>query len=169
MGGFLRGLLDRVVLVAAILGGGCVPSFIAQYRQRLGGRLDQVIQDLAPFKAIAARDFAGNLEALIRHHAESGDATFRHEAAAIQQLVDAQAKLSAAMRALDADLFTQFAWLLRHVDMELARATWAAWQPAFDFTLEGLRFAVLVGILFWAAFLVVWYAAETSLRPLAKP
>ena len=41
----LRGILDRIVLVGAILAAGCVPSFIAQYRQRLGGMLDQANKD----------------------------------------------------------------------------------------------------------------------------
>ena len=39
--GILTGLVDRAVLVAAFIGGATVPSFVAQYRQRLGGALDQ--------------------------------------------------------------------------------------------------------------------------------
>ena len=45
---FVRGLLDRIVLVAAFIAGGLVPGFITQYRQRVGGRLDQALLDLIP-------------------------------------------------------------------------------------------------------------------------
>src|SRR2546429_70783 len=38
---FLRGLFDRLFLVTAVVAGGLLPGFIAQYRQRVGGRLDQ--------------------------------------------------------------------------------------------------------------------------------
>jgi hypothetical protein len=38
----IRGLLDRLVLIGGVLVGGCVPGFITQYHQRVGGRLDQV-------------------------------------------------------------------------------------------------------------------------------
>ena len=41
----LRGLLDRLVLLAGTVAGGCVPGFIQQYRQRVGGRLDQVREE----------------------------------------------------------------------------------------------------------------------------
>ena len=60
----LRGLLDRILLIGAIFAAACVPSFIAQYRQRLGGRLDQVLHDLAPFQEIANRNHGGDLRKL---------------------------------------------------------------------------------------------------------
>ena len=167
--GLIRGAIDRVILVAAILAGGCVPSFIAQYRQRVGGRLDQVVLDLAPFQAIARRDFGGSLDALIAHHRASVDAAFPREGDAIQQMVDAAARLREAARALDADLYGQFAWLLRHVDWDLAGATWSAWRPAFDFSIEGLTFAICVGLALWAAFLLLWQAAAASFGPARIP
>ena len=33
---FIRGILDRIILVAGVVAAGCIPSFIAQYRQRTG-------------------------------------------------------------------------------------------------------------------------------------
>ena len=43
---FIRGLIDRLLLLATAIMGGLVPGFISQYRQRLGGRLDQAGIDL---------------------------------------------------------------------------------------------------------------------------
>ena len=49
----IRGLVDRVLLICAVVAGGLVPGFISQYRQRLGGMLDQARLDLAPWQRIA--------------------------------------------------------------------------------------------------------------------
>jgi hypothetical protein len=162
--GLIRGALDRIVLVAAILASGCVPSFIAQYRQRVGGRLDQVVRDLKPFQDIAQRDFGGSLNALIEHHRASADTVFPREGIAIQQMVDAAARLRDAVRALDTDLYGQIAWLLRHADLDLVGATWSAWQPSFDLSYEGLTFAVCAGLVLWLAFQLLWYAVAASAR-----
>ncbi len=160
--GLIRGVLDRVVLVAAILAAGCVPSFMAQYRQRVGGRLDQVLQDLKPFEQISQRDFAGSLGALIQHHRDSLDTSFHREGDAIQQMVDAAARLREAVAALDTNLYGQFVWLVRHPDPDLFAATWSAWRPSFDLTPDGLTFAVLAGLALWALFLLIWYGAAAS-------
>jgi len=162
--GLIRGALDRLVLIAAMLAGGCVPSFMAQYRQRVGGRLDQVLRDLAPFEQIAQRDFGGSLDALIQHHRDSLDSAFHQEAAAIQQMLDAATRLREAAAALDTHLYGQAAWLLRHADPDLLHATWSAWRPAFDVSIDGLTFAVVAGLALWALFLLVWYAVASMLR-----
>ena len=49
---YVRGLIDRLLLICAAVAGGLVPGFISQYRQRLGGRLDQARLDLAPWQKL---------------------------------------------------------------------------------------------------------------------
>jgi len=162
----IRGTLDRALLVASIIAAGCVPSFIAQYRQRIGGRLDQALADLAPFQQIAQREFGGDLAALVRHHAASSDPTFQKEGAAVQQMIDAAARLRDAVHGLDTNLFGQAAWLATHPDPEVARATWAAWQPAFALNVDGLLFALLTALVLWAVFLLAWHGFSALLsRP----
>jgi hypothetical protein len=172
----LRGLLDRIVLVAAILAAGCVPSFIAQYRQRVGGMLDQVQRDLAPFQEIARRNFGGDIQALISHHRQSADPTFEQEGQAIQAMVDALAQLREAASALDANLFSQAGWLAMHGDPGVAKATWAAFVPTMSWSLDSLLFAFAAGVSFWLAFLAVWFlfarlagAILVPTRPIPRP
>lgn len=169
MVGLIRGVLDRLVLVAAILMGGCVPSFMAQYRQRVGGRLDQVVHDLLPFEQIAQRDFGGSLQALIQHHLDSRDTAFHREGAAIQQMLDAESRLREAAAALDTSVYGQFAWLLRHADPDLMGATWSAWRPSFDLSVDGLTFAVVAGLALWVLFLLIWQGAAISIRRSRSP
>jgi len=152
----LRGIFDRIVLVAAILAAGCVPSFIAQYRQRLGGRLDQVLRDLAPFQEIANRSHGGDLGRLIRYHLASLDTTFHDEGIAIQAMVDSAERLRFDAKALDADLWHQVAHLARHGDHDIARSTWDAFVPAFSFTTEYVLFSLAAGIAIWIVFLGAW-------------
>ena len=60
----IRGLIDRLLLLATVITGGLVPGFITQYVQRLGGRLDQALLDLAPWQHIADQYFHGDLAQL---------------------------------------------------------------------------------------------------------
>lgn len=160
----VRGILDRLVLLAAVLIAACVPSFIAQYRQRLGGRLDQVSADLAPFQAIANHDFRGSLTRLIDYHLASPDATFHREGTALQSMVDAAARLREALQALNTDLVHQCLYLLGHPDYDLLRSTWSAYQPGFTLTLQGAAFALVLGLIVWLIFLGFWHGTAAIAR-----
>ena len=139
--GLLRGFLDRIVLIGAVLAAGCVPSFVAQYQQRLGGMLDQATKDLALFQEIANRFHGGDINRLIKHHLASTDPTFRSEGKVIQTLVDNVASLKQSLAALNTDLFNQVRWMATEGDSQVARATWDAFVPAMSLTTEALLFA----------------------------
>src|SRR5579872_6581130 len=161
---FVRGLLDRTVLVLAIIAAGCVPSFIGQYQERIGGRLEQAERDLAPFQAIANRSHGGSLEALIQYHLASSDRTFHEEGQAIQQMVDAVAYLKDTLQRLDTDLFHQVAFLIVRHDPQTVTQTWSTFQPSFTLTLESASFALLAGLLIWMVFVALWYALAGGQR-----
>ncbi len=160
----VRGLLDRIVLLCAVVAAGCVPSFIVQYRQRAAGRLDQVLADLAPFQQIADREHGGSLAALVQYHLQSSDPTFQREGAALQAMLDAVERLRALLHGLDTDLYHQCLYLLSHGDMNLARATWSLYQPAFTFTAQSVLFALIVGVLVWLLFLGGWHGVVWGAR-----
>jgi hypothetical protein len=166
---FVRELLDRIVLLAAVVAAGCIPSFIVQYRQRAGGRLDQVLADLTPFQAIADRYHGGSLAELIHYHLQSGDATFHQEGAALQSMVQAADRLRALLAGLDTDLLHQCAYLLLHHDGSLLSATWGGYQPAFTLDLQSAVFALAVGVLLWAIFLGLWHGVAALLGMATAP
>lgn len=152
----IRGLLDRIVLVVAVVAGGLVPGFINQYIQRLGGRLDQARLDLAPWQKIADQFHGGDLDRLIRYHLASSDPTFHAEGAVIAALRGTVQQLQDMVNALQGTLFHQTAYLALHVDRDIARATWGDWTPTFALSLDGLAFALLFAIIVWLLFLGVW-------------
>jgi len=142
--------------VVGTVAGGCVPGFIVQYRQRVGGRLDQVVQDLAPFREIAERFHGGSLEALIRHHLISPDPTFRAEGAAVQAMFDSELRLRGMMEALQGGVWHQLQYLVMHPDQDLLQATWSAYVPAFTLDMQGILMAIVIGVTLWLVFLLVW-------------
>lgn len=152
----LRGLLDRLVLVAGTLAGGCVPGFIQQYRQRVGGRLDQVQLDLAPFQEIARRFHGGDMDSLVHHHLSSPDPSFNAEGQALQGMLDALQRLQAMAEGLSGTLWQQIAFLLRHYDADIGAATWRDHVPTFAMNPDGLVVAFTIGLALWAAFLLLW-------------
>jgi len=154
---FVRGLLDRVLLVCAAVAGGLVPGFIAQYRQRLGGRLDQARLDLAPWQQLADQYYQGDIERLIRYHLESSDPTFHGEGAIIRALVTTVQQLQSAVDALHGNLFQQAAYLALHADPGLARATLHDWVPTFALSSEGIVFALAFGVVVWLLFHALWH------------
>ena len=156
---FLRGLLDRLLLVGAIVAGGLVPGFIAQYRQRLGGRLDQATLDLEPWQKIADRFHHGDLEELIRYHLSSKDATFHAEGTVIRSLVETVHQLQSAANALHGSLFQQVRYLAAHADAPLMRATYSDWVPTFSLSAEGILFATFFAIAVWLVFQSAWWLA----------
>jgi DUF2937 family protein len=152
----LRGLLDRLLLVCAVVAGGLVPGFIAQYRQRLGGRLDQARLDLAPWQRLAEQYYQGDIERLIRYHLESSDPKFHAEGAIIRSLVAALQQLQSAVDALQGSPFHQAAYLALHADPGLARATLHDWVPTFALSAEGIVFALVFAVVVWLAFHALW-------------
>ena len=153
----LRGLFDRVVLIGGVVAGGMVPSYLAQYRQRVGGALGQALH-------------GGSLARLIQHHLASTDATFHQEGAAIQAMVDSVASLRHALAALDANVFQQLLYVITQTDTAMAQATWAAFRPSFGLTADSLLMAAAFGVSIWLLFLAVWWlAARVFTRGRAVP
>jgi|SRR5665647_1142654 len=161
---FIRGILDRIILVIGVVAAGCIPSFIAQYRQRVGGRLDQVLQDMVPFQAIANQFHHGSLQELIKYHLASADPTFHDEGAALQGMVDAAERLRQALQTLDTDLFHQLVYMLTGTDPLIARATWEIFSPSFNLTPESVVFALVIGFAIWLVFLAAWMTIERLAR-----
>jgi Protein of unknown function (DUF2937) len=160
----IRGLIDRLLLLAAAIMGGLVPGFISQYRQRLGGRLDQALADLAPWQQLADQFHHGHLTELIQYHLASRDPTFHAEGAIIQSLVQTVARLQVAVDALHATLFQQLAYLSTHTEPELARATFRDWVPTFALSVEGLAFALTFALAVWLIFHALWRLVELAVQ-----
>lgn len=164
---YIRGLVDRLLLICAVVAGGLVPGFISQYRQRLGGRLDQALLDLAPWQKIANQYFHGDLSQLIQYHLASRDPTFHSEGAAISALVTSVRNLQIEVAALHGNLFQQAGYLALHMDPAIARATLGDWVPTFGLSSDGIVFALLFALALWLLFQSIWSLTARGGRTLA--
>jgi hypothetical protein len=164
----LRGLIDRILLVCAVVAGGLVPGFLAQYRQRLGGRLEQARLDLAPWQKIADEFFGGHLHKLIAYHLASPVAPIHAEGAVIEQLVQSVRQLQHEMAALHGSLYHQIFYLALHPDPGLLRATASAWVPTFGLSGHALLFAVLFAGGVWLIFQALWSLTRAGSRRIVR-
>jgi hypothetical protein len=164
----VRGLFDRLLLICAVVAGGLVPGFITQYRQRLGGRLDQARLDLAPWQQIANQRFHGDLGQLIQYHLASKDPTFHSEGAVISSLAGTVQQLQSEVAALHGNLFQQIAYLALHADPGIARATLGDWVPTFGLSTDGILFALIFAVGLWLLFQAGWSLTAMGGRRLSS-
>ncbi|HEX4268752.1 MAG TPA: DUF2937 family protein [Steroidobacteraceae bacterium] len=165
---FIRGFVDRLLLICAIVAGGLVPGFVSQYRQRLGGMLDQARIDLTPWQRIADQYFHGDLSRLVQYHLASKDPTFHAEGAAISSLVASVQNLQSEVAALHGNIFQQAVYLSLHVDPAIAHATLGDWVPTFGLSTDGISFALVFALCLWLLFQILWSAGAMGGRGLAR-
>ena len=135
-------LLDRVLCVFGAVAFAQLPEFIQQYRQRLGGHLDEARHQLAEYTAIATRAKL-SLPQFIERTSTNSDTTvaqlgtvMRNAMLRVDELTSVEAALSQA--SLWAKPFVFFT----HLEPGIARATWDVYLPAVPTTAEGLSYAV---------------------------
>lgn len=163
----VRGLLDRVLLICAVVAGGLVPGFIAQYRQRLAGHLDQARLDLEPWQRLADQSFHGDLDKLIQYHLASTDPTFHAEGSVIRALAASVDALQAAVDALHGSLWQQMQYLTLHADPGLVRATFGDWVPTFALSAQGIVFALVFALCVWLVFHALWWLITAGRKQFA--
>ena len=163
----ISGIVDRSFLVVGVIAGGTIPSFVAQYRQRIGGALDQGLRDLAPFQEIANQRYNGSMQALVQHHLNSTDVTFHSEGAAIAAMIESVQRLREAAQALNADLLHQLIYLVRAADLTMLSATWDIFKPSFGLSVDSLVLAGFVGVSLWLTFIALWWAIANGVRKIS--
>lgn len=121
------------------------PEFSQQYAQRLGGAVDALGQVVADFDASARASDLSRAEALSQLQ---GTPFLERRRADMTRSIARHARLSADLAALEGQgPFMRAYHAARLTDAEIARAAWAAYQPALPVNFAGLSFAALGFIL----------------------
>ena len=146
-------LIDRILCVLGAILFSQGPEFMQQYLQRLGGHLAEARRQLGIFQDTASQ--AGvTLDKLVHQTTANPDPGI---APLGKVMADAMTRVDSLQSAHDAlvsaSLWTRPFVFLRHLDLEIARATCAIYRPAVPTTLEGLLYA-LAGML---AFLALYH------------
>jgi uncharacterized protein (TIGR03382 family) len=128
------------VAVAALVGVAAsqLPEFGQQYRQRLGGAVDELRRVAAGFDEDAAQNGLDRPAALAEM-ARNPNGLIQDRAATMSETMQRLSNLEAQQQAFrDAGPFARLYTLGTHFDPPLVAATWEDYEPAVPATSEGL-------------------------------
>lgn len=153
-------MIGRVLALAIGLFAGLAasqaPEFAQQYRQRIGGAIDELRRVVATFDD-NARAEGVTREQMIGRFKANADPTVQRDGDDKDRIVDRLGRLERQRDAVaNAGPFARLAVLARGFDGQLARATYLDFEPAWPATSEGL---VIGG----AGFLLGWLGLRVTL------
>ena len=128
------------------------PEFAQQYRQRIGGAIDELRRVTARFDENARAENLTREQAIARLSVQD-DPVARRQGPAAAEIVDRLGRLERQRDAVaEAGPFVRLAALARGFDGPLARATYLDFEPAWPATTEGLVTGGAGFILGWGLF-----------------
>jgi hypothetical protein len=134
-------ILRIVALSFGLAGAGIAsqgPEFAQQYRQRLGGAIDELTRLVTRFEDDARANGLTREEAAARLRAHPEDLVSR-QGIAMQGNMDRVTRLQAHRQAMaEAGPFGRIALMVRDGDADLLRAAWSEFEPALPITEEGI-------------------------------
>lgn len=167
MATILKRLVFALSLVCAALASQA-PEFAQQYRQRLGGAIDELRAIVAQFDADAKGEKLTRDEALTRLQ-DNSDALVSKRAVAMRETIAREQRLNAQLQSFaDAGPFQRIGVMLGDVDAGIARRAWQVFEPAVPLTVEGLVSA-LIGFVLGGGLLRLLIWPFTRRRSAPKP
>ena len=150
----------RFALAVAVLAGligSQAPEFAQQYRQRLGGAVEELNRMIAEFDAEVRAENLTRAEGLSRLETNA-DPLARERGEDMAEAIDRAKRLSEQLQALTAGgPLTRLYVVARDFDPEIAKSALDAYEPAAPLTLGALAAAGLAGFWGWAAtHLIAW-------------
>ena len=147
---FARRLALAIALIASLIGSQG-PEFAQQYRQRLGGALDELNRMLAEFEAETAHENlspAQGVEQLERN----ADPLARQRGEDMTETIDRAARLREQLQAMtSAGPLKRLYVFVKDFDPEIARSTLDSYEPAAPLSFEALAAAGFAAVWGWAA------------------
>lgn len=163
--------MSRVIRICAVgcgLLGGLVasqgPEFSQQYRQRLGGGIDELKQVVGRFEA-DARAQGETPESAVTRLRGNADELAGRQGAAMQGNIDRLGNLEThRQKMLDAGPFGRVALMVRDGDVDIMNAAYRDFEPAVPVTQEGLVSTAFGFVVVWGAILLLASFARSLFR-----
>jgi DUF2937 family protein len=161
---FVRRLALAIAVLAGLIGSQG-PEFAQQYRQRLGGALEELRRIIAEFDAEAQRQNLTPAEGL-RRLEDNDDPLARQRGEDMAEGIDRASRLSEQLQAITSGgPLTRLAVVAKGFDPEIARSTLDNYEPAAPLSLGALAAAGLAAFWGWAAtHLITWPFRRRSRR-----
>ncbi|EIM27290.1 DUF2937 family protein [Microvirga lotononidis] len=154
--------MSRIVRIVAFglgLCGGVVasqgPEFAQQYRQRLGGTIDELQRVITRFDADAQAS-GETLESAITRLRSNADDFVSRQGAAMQANVERLSRLEAHRGAMmQAGPFSRIALMVRDGDQDVMEAVYRDFEPALPVTEEGILSSAAGFVALWGGMLLL--------------
>ncbi|MBV8106465.1 MAG: DUF2937 family protein [Hyphomicrobiales bacterium] len=147
---FVRRLALAIALIAGLLGSQG-PEFAQQYRQRIGGALDELKRIVADFDAEAARELLTRDQAIDRLE-QNSDPVASERGRDMAQTIARADRLQDQLGAMQSSSpLTRLYVMAKDFDPEIAERTLDNYEPAAPLSLEALTAAGLAAVWGWAA------------------
>ena len=169
--------MSRIVRIIAfglgLLGGvtaSQIPEYSQQYRQRLGGAIDELTRVIARFDADAAANGETQEGAIARLRSNPDDLVSR-QGVAMQGNVERLDRLQLHREALmQVGPFSRIAVMVREGDRDVMEAAYRDFEPAIPVTEEGLISTAIGFIAVWGGILLLaGFVRSLRRRPRAQP
>ena len=153
---FVHRLALAIALLAGLIGSQG-PEFAQQYRQRLGGAIDELNRIVAKFDAEAQRENLTPAQGLSRLN-QNADPLARQRGEAMVETIDRANRLEGQLQAmaLAGPLMRLFV-MAKDFDPQIAESTLETYEPAAPLTFEALVAAGVAAVWGWGAtHLIAW-------------
>jgi hypothetical protein len=164
---FARRFALAVAVLAGLIGSQW-PEFAQQYRQRLGGALEELDRIIAEFDAEVQRQNLSLAEGLGRLE-DNADPLARQRGEDMAEAIDRAKRLSEQLQAINSGSpLTRLYVVARDFDPEIAKSALDNYQPAAPLTLGALAAAGFAAFWVWVAtHLIAWlFRRHSRLRAL---
>ena len=148
----IKNIFDRLSVVIGAFVGSQIPQFMQQYTQRLAGYVDALQTLLNQLRQFAFTSHK-TLEQYVLKFKESGDSDFSQQADFMQYILAKHQDLQQTVEHLtQGPIWLRPYYFLRDFQSDIAHSTFYSFEFGFNFTLEGLCYAIggmLFGWLFY--------------------
>lgn len=157
-------ILATAIGLLSALAASQAPEFAQQYRQRIGGAIDELRRVVARFDENAQASGLSRQEAIVRLEGQS-EPLVQRQGPAMTEIADRLQRLERQRDAVaNAAPFERLAVLARGFDPALARATYLDFEPAWPATSEGIVTGGAGFLAGWAG-LLLFFRGARRLRP----
>ncbi|MEW6166215.1 MAG: DUF2937 family protein [Pseudomonadota bacterium] len=162
----VTGLLDRLLFAAGLVAFLQIPQFIDHYTQRFAGYRQALAASVAEYQRSADLHYGGNLDTMIQDFRTDPKPALRETGDKIHRESRRLDEMTEGLKVLRAGpLHAKLWYLVRDIDVPIARATLEDFRPGLPLTLEALAWGLVGGVLASLLFnLLVW-----PLRRVAQP
>lgn len=157
---FFESLFDRAVSAAGAVVFMQIPAFIVQYKQRLGGHVDELALLIRKYKAAAA-DNSRTIDEYIGLHLQSDVKEFVSTGKIMSENLERFTDLSTALKNLtESKGIMQFIAFIKDIELDIFKSALKNFVPGISFSFETLFYAA-AGIIF---FMSVYFVIKKSLQ-----